>query len=336
MSIPVPWHLLTFGCGTAGLACVRALAVSPMAASLASATLIDKSLIRDRNSITCAEYAGHEARPKNERLRELTEAWTGGRVPVLSVQGSVEAFDWQSAVRRTRGLGRDGQPKVSEGIADDFLGYFAGETIIALIGLDDWDSRLTVVRDLRRAASAAPPSFLAIQVGLERDEAQVSVFGPRWDDPCPACGLFLLPTKEPCVLWRADGTLVRGDLQREAHAAAALVCDVVADHLLEQSADGRKQSPGKTQGEPTDSSAACPNCRLPAASCRLPLPTGPAPSRWTNAKTNLLAISPGSAEFRRVTRVRTRMAGCLGAHEAPCPHRWEPTCTLEEFIYASS
>lgn len=165
--------------------------------------------------------------------------------------------------------------------------FSSGGAMIALIGLDDWDSRLCAIEDLRRVASEAPAGArlagaLAIQVGLERGQAQVSVFGPLWDDPCPACGLSVLPRKEPCVALDGEGRLLRGDLQREARAAALLVREIVADCLT----------------------------------------AGTISPQWVNTKTNLWAAE-GAEDFQRLTHRGRRCPSCLGPHSPNTPLRWD-------------
>ena len=53
-----PWSLIVVGCGTANLACVRALAHSPVGEALDEVSLIDPASIREHNAVTCPEYAG--------------------------------------------------------------------------------------------------------------------------------------------------------------------------------------------------------------------------------------------------------------------------------------
>ena len=88
------WHLLAVGCGTANLACARALASSAAAKGLRWVGLVDPSAIRELNAVTCPEYAGHAGRPKVERLAELVRAWCAP--PVVAVfHHYLEEVDWR-------------------------------------------------------------------------------------------------------------------------------------------------------------------------------------------------------------------------------------------------
>jgi len=204
------WSMLVVGCGTADLAAVRALGASDLADGLDWAGLVDPSKIRDLNALTCPEYAGHQRKWKVDRLGELVREWFTTR-RVATFAQCLEEIDWEQLLEPER---KDGVP--------------AGP-LVALIGLDDWGSRLRLVESLRHAARRRA-GILPVQVALDRDQAQVTVLGNGWDEGCPACGIFPLPGSEPCVLLR-DRQLVRGDLQGEARAAAALVIEVVADYL---------------------------------------------------------------------------------------------------------
>ena len=209
-----PWRLYFCGCGTASYAVVRRLARSAPAKSLAGATFIDQASIRDNNIVTCKLYAGHVGRPKSVRLAELMNDRLGGGACVKAEVASVESMDWHRAISSA-----DGTNGQNDAVP------------IVVIALDDWASRLCVIEDLRTVASDFAAGIISIQVGLDSGQAQVSVFGSAWNNVCPACGLLALPQKEACVLYTEKGNLLRGDLQREADAAALLVAEVIADHL---------------------------------------------------------------------------------------------------------
>ena len=256
-----PWSLIVVGCGTANLACVRALARSESAKGLDRATLIDPAPVRAVNADTCPEYAGRAGEPKVERLAELIGEWFPA-ARTTRLDRDVEDVDWRNVLELNGAGGAAAKPRVT------------------LIGLDDWGSRLHVVESIRHAA-AGSRAILPVQVAVERDQAQVTVFGNRWQDACPGCGLFSLPGNEPCRLLGADGELVRGDLQGEAVAAGELVVQIVADHLA---AAGTASS-------------------------------------WVGTKTNLHAARPGSRRFERHTRPRVRVESCLGPHCPTTPIR---------------
>ena len=257
------WSLVAAGCGTVNLACVRALAQAPIAEALDGASLIDPAVIRELNALTCPEYAGHRDQYKVERLAELVRAWRGELPITLSAQ-DVEDVDW-------KGL-----------LEVQVEGRAAARLIVVLIGLDNWQSRLNVIEDLRHTGSA---EVLPIQVSVERDQAQVAVFGNRWADACPACPMAFVPPSETCTLFSPEGELVRGDLQREARAAAELVTRIVTDQLA---ANGTASS-------------------------------------WVATKTNLHAERPGSRRFNLYTRTRIHMDNCNGPHSAATPIRWDRT-----------
>jgi len=260
------WSLLAVGCGTANLACVRAVASGAVAEGLRWVGLVDPSAIRELNAVTCPEYAGHAGRPKVERLAELVGEWLAPP-PVAIFPHYLEEVDWQQVLR------------VGSSDAEHGGGPPAGPLVV-LIGLDDWGSRLRLVEQLRHAA-ALRPAILPVQVAVDRDEAQVTVLGNRWEDACPACGIFPLPQSEPCVLLGQGGQPVRGDLDREARAAAALVAEIVGDYVA----------------------------------------AGGMGCFWVGRKTNLQAESPGSRRLARHTHGRTRVGGCMGPHATATPIR---------------
>jgi len=260
------WSLLVVGCGTANLACVRAVASSGVAAGLDGVGLVDPAAIRALNAVTCPEYAGHAGRPKVERLAELIRAWCAPP-SVVVFRHYLEEVDWRHVLEAgSFGAERGGGP-------------LAGPLVV-LIGLDDWGSRLRLVEQLRHAAPRRP-TILPVLVAVDRDEAQVTVLGNRWDDACPACGIFPLPESEPCLLLGQGGQPVRGDLDRESRAAGALVAEIVADYV----------SAGGEGGA------------------------------WVGRKTNLCAEPPGGRRFTRHTRRRLAVAGCMGPHAATTPMR---------------
>lgn len=260
------WSLLAVGCGTANLACVRAVASSAVAQRLGWVGLVDPSAIRELNAVTCPEYAGHAGRPKVERLAELVGEWLAP--PTVAVfRHYLEEVDWQQVFEARSFEAEHGG------------GPLAGPLVV-LVGLDDWGSRLRLVEQLRHAA-ALRPAILPVQVALDRDEAQVTVLGNRWEDACPACGIFPLPQSEPCVLLGQGGQPVRGDLDREVRAAAALVAEICGDYVA----------------------------------------AGGMGCAWVGRKTNLHAESPGSRRFARHAHGRTRVAGCMGPHAAATPMR---------------
>lgn len=256
-----PWSLIVVGCGTANLACVRALGGSPMGEGLDEVSLIDAAAIRAHNAVTCPEYAGHRAKPKVRRLAELVRQWFDAAT-IVTLARDAEDVDWNKLLESSDGVAASARP------------------LVVLVGLDDWGSRLHVIESLRQAAMGSK-RILPVQVAVERDQAQVTVFGNRWEDACPGCGLFSLPGEEPCWLLDADGAPARGDLQREARAAGELVTEIVGEHLA---AEG----------------------------------TG---CRWVGTKTNLHAVRPGSGRFERHTRARVRVASCYGPHSPATPLR---------------
>jgi len=205
------WSLVAAGCGTVNLASMKALARADVAAAFDTVGLIDPAVIRDVNAHTCPEYAGYTGKYKVARLAELLREWCG-RWNVTLFAEDVEDVDWKRLLRQPEAESESPRPT------------------IVLIGLDDWQSRLHVIEDLRHAAPGSP-DVVPVQIAVERDQAQVTVFGNRWLDACPACGLLELPASEPCALFSSEGRLVRGDLQREALQAAELVAEIVAELL---------------------------------------------------------------------------------------------------------
>ncbi|MFH1920801.1 MAG: hypothetical protein ABIP48_13035 [Planctomycetota bacterium] len=267
------WSLVAAGGGTVILAFLRVLARAGVAKGLDRVSLIDPAVIREVNALTCSEYAGHCGKTKVDRLAELLGQWLEG-VKTAILPHEVENVDWT----RLLGAGDDAEAPAGP--------------VIVLIGLDQWQSRMNLIEDLRHAA-AGKPGVLAIQVAVERDQAQVSVFGNRWEDPCPGCGLLQLPASEPCVLFQADGELVRGNLGREAGASAVLAVRIVTDHLAANGSAGS----------------------------------------WVNTKTNLHAVGRGDHRFHRYTRERVRTEGCLGPHGEATPIRLEDLFRESEEVH---
>ena len=263
------WNLVVAGCGTAGLAVACAVAHGAAAPSLKSATLIDCDVVEQHNRITCPEYAGYEGEPKASVLAGLLRQWLPGRVELRVLCRPVEQVDWADVLAPCNGAARPNAEPLT----------------LIVMALDDWQSRLCVVEDVRLVAngktSLGEGEFMTvpvIQVAVDRDQAQVSVFGSRWDDPCPACGLAALPQPEPCVLLGSDGRSLRGDLQREAKCAARLVVEIIHTAVHGNGLD-----------------------------------------RWLNTKTNLVAIGPGGRRYRRYSRPRQPVRSCLGPHSPARP-----------------
>ena len=196
-----------YGCGTVGYWTTLILAHNLAAASMDSLTLIDRDHISEANAITCPQYSGHVGWAKTARLGEIARPLLGSKTRVRAFCKDVQCLDWSEIVGNAR-----------QGMR------------VAIIGLDDWQARLTVIEGLRVVASEGGGDALVIQVGLDKDQAGVCVFGCEWNDPCPACGLPTLPANEPCVVQDPERRLLRGNLQREAQAAAALVCQIIAEH----------------------------------------------------------------------------------------------------------
>lgn len=205
-----PWTLVLAGCGTVGYWACRAIARSPLAASLARSVFVDCSRIRPVNAVTCPAYAAHAGRPKCERLAELAAEWSAGATADGSrvLPRRVETLDW-----------------------DDLLESPWKHKAVVVAGLDAWEARLILAEDARRFTFRHPSNVILIQCGLDRDKAAVAVFGSRFEDPCPAEGMSVLPGREACVAYDPRGRLLRGDLRREAGAAARLVVAIIRSHL---------------------------------------------------------------------------------------------------------
>jgi hypothetical protein len=197
------------GTGTAGLAAARALFRAPFELWPREVLLIDCGSVEEHNAMTCPEYARYFGWLKGLAAQDLIRIWTRGHVGTEVFDGHVEEMDWGSWVF-------SGEPD---------------ELLVSLAGLDDFQSRICLVQDLRALAAERRPKVIHIQIGLARDMGVVSTFGNRLEDPCPACFLPHLPVREPCVVLGKGGTLVRGDLQREAWACARLAVRIVCECL---------------------------------------------------------------------------------------------------------
>jgi len=200
------WDLAVCGCGTVGYWMVSELAKCDTCTLPERLFLFDSARIRKDNSITCPEYVGHAGQLKCRRLAELVNTWLSGRIDVVPFYTRVEQIQWNSVIR---------------------IGQVA-HTIV-LVGLDSWPSRMAVAEDLRHLVAKTSMDILAIQVGLDRGQASIAVYGCQFNDPCPACGLLCLPGGEPCVAWTVDNKLLRGNLHSEAKAAAGIVHSILTD-----------------------------------------------------------------------------------------------------------
>lgn len=202
--------VIVLGAGTAGYWATRELCRRPVAGgSWRRLVLVDLAVVKATSGVTCPAYRHRLGRPKAEVLRDLASRWSQSRVPASALVGDVRDLGWP-----------------------DMLDGDAGVLNVVVVALDDWAARLAAVDDARRAAVKRRVDRLVfIQVGLDRGSAQVAVYGSRFEDACPACGLAALPQREPCVALTADGALVRGNLRGEARAAARLVRRIIADEL---------------------------------------------------------------------------------------------------------
>lgn len=198
------------GCGTAGYWAARALVRQPLAASRMRMIFCDRVAIRENNAITCPEYTT-PGQPKCVRLAELAVRWSGVQLAADAVDSCVERFRWEDILARTGA---------------------SSHRAFAVVGLDNWPSRLAIAEDLRRVCAAGAMSVPMIQVGLDRGQASIGVFGSRPCDPCPACGLASLPDGEPCVALTADRALLRGNLHAEADASGDFVRRIIDDCLM--------------------------------------------------------------------------------------------------------
>jgi hypothetical protein len=200
--------LVLCGCGTVGYWTAATLLGSGRAAGLAHVAAIDQAVIRAPNAITCPLYRGHAGRPKAARLAEMIRGWRPA-LPVAGMVAAVEQLEWPrlAALQRRAGAAR----------------------IVVVVGLDRWQSRLTLVSDLREQTAGSAGGAVVAQVGIDRGRASLGVFGDRYDDPCPACGLSVLPETEPCTALDGRGRLQRGNLHKEARAAARWLRRLLGD-----------------------------------------------------------------------------------------------------------
>jgi hypothetical protein len=161
----------------------------------------------------CPQYRDHIGKHKCNCLARLAVEWFSPSRPRFSTMDCrVEALRWGRILDPTP-LGE-------------------GRYVVVLAGLDNWGSRVLAMEDVRRHFSSQEASghkTAFIQIGLDRGQASIAVFGIGYDDPCPACGKQSLPEPEPCVYLGENGRLLRGNLRQEAQAAARQFCKIVED-----------------------------------------------------------------------------------------------------------
>lgn len=207
--------LIVHGEGTAGLAATKELlAPRKRALPIHRAILVDSDTIERKNGTSCPEYAGHEGRWKVDRAREVALERAPG-VEVVALSCSVEEFDWEEHV-----------PAPSP-----------EDAYVLVIALDDWDSRVNSCQGLREFAAGRTDRDVAmLMLGLDRGQASISFLGgSAWTDPCVICGLpgGILPgPAEPCIVFRKDGSLLRGDLRAEARMAARWCRWLLWNHFI--------------------------------------------------------------------------------------------------------
>jgi hypothetical protein len=182
-----------------------------VASSVLGIDVFDAKLVRP-SPVLPFWLRGYGSRPKAVCLGDRISAILGRPIPGKAYRQFVENVDWQHLWTFNAG----GKP--------DF--------IFVLMGLDCWPSRVSAMSDIRQAGSRVDSEILVIQAAVDKEQAQVSVFGNSLsDDPCAACGLLSLPASEPCLVLRECGRLLRGTLRSEASAAAAQVLTVIIDCL---------------------------------------------------------------------------------------------------------
>jgi len=208
------WHLAVAGCGTASLPVLRSVLLDTSLPLPETVLTVDVDRVAD-NAFTCPEYRDQAGRPKAEAAADLVRRWSSRRVPTAAVVSDLEDVDWRVVVRAVP----------------------AGQLLAVVAGIDDYDSRLNLVRGLRAANAGRDAELLHVQIGLDRDAAVVSVFSDCWDDPCPACNLPYLPGPEPCLVLDRRGVPSRGSLQAEGRAAAETTVQIIADSLAGRLAD---------------------------------------------------------------------------------------------------
>ncbi|MBA4387509.1 MAG: hypothetical protein C0404_05970 [Verrucomicrobia bacterium] len=206
-----PWSLVVAGCGTIGYWFVRSLlGQAAVLRAPRKLTCIDYACIKPQNAVTCPHYDSQWLGiPKSRRLAELGRTWPGtDRPQVMSVHASVRQFNWLDATE-------------------------PGCTLVAVVGLDNWEARLDAVEGLRVMSAAGGREVIIIQGGIDSGHASVGVYsGSSFEAPCPVCGLVPpLPAPEPCVVMTGNGSLLRGNLQEEARAATGLMCRIIAEQL---------------------------------------------------------------------------------------------------------
>ena len=204
------WTLVACGCGTVNYWNLRALAGVNRVEQPSRVILCDSAQVRRQNAITCPGYAEVDG-PKCHGMAQLARERLPPEVDIQPVYGHVEQLEWDRILGDADVSGR--------------------RKTIVIVGLDRWTSRLAVVEDLRHHAASVPASVMLIQVGLDRAQASVAVFGCRYTDPCPVCGIDSLPGPEPCVVLTAENGLLRGNLRNEAKGAAGLVRQIIVDHV---------------------------------------------------------------------------------------------------------
>jgi len=200
---------------------VNALTKSLFVNQLAELLICDKARIRKTNTITCPLYADHVGEYKSECLTHLARQGLGKHTAIKahSLVSWIEKLDWYDLL----------DSRTDEG------GH-----IVVLVGLDNWSGRLSVTQDIRAYAAARPnwaERITQIQIGIDRCQASVSVFGSSFAQVCPACGKAQpLPTPEPCACFNERRELVRGTLLPEASSAAQAACYLIGAILSGQRA----------------------------------------------------------------------------------------------------
>ena len=243
------------GCGTAGYWIVHALVQSKVIAGLERIILCDRAVIREKNRLSCPGYKTH-GQSKSLRLAELGRRWSETDLVFEAFEGYAEELPWDHILR-----------------SDE-------DSIFVLVGLDNWSSRLGVTEDLRVVQPQRDVPL--IQVGLDRGQGSVAVFGSAWCDPCPACGLpSSLPEPEPCIAFGPGKQLLRGNLHREAQAAADFVRGIIEESFTPQGL-----------------------------------------ARWLNTKTNIVLTEPHGEHMDLFTRSCRKTAGCNGPHGPAVTVRW--------------
>jgi hypothetical protein len=202
MTVGDEYDLVVTGVGTVGSAV--ALALARGAAAPRRMVLVDGADIKPESGITCPIYRGRSG-PKARVLRD-------------ELLGSGRGIEVHARVQRVQDL--EGE------------GLFRRETrAVVVMALDDHRARLHVVERIREfLKKRRVAGVLIVEAAVDRGLGQVAAYGTRHRDPCPACGLLVLPESEKCVAW-SRGRLVRGTLRREAAAVAATAEKVVRGFL---------------------------------------------------------------------------------------------------------